>query len=306
MNEKSQRQSNFDGRSGQLATLHLLFRPDTQTMQERAAFSAGLYGVAHCAVILALAVRPTRYRWLLFLPAASIYLYLPFKTTTGDATTDLGIGSALICQLLFAADYILVTEVQRELRLVAQTRPITSSGFFERLRWAINLFFSPRGIGWMHAPSVIPRPPQSTSRSLFVRNRIVEGILCVFFELTVYFMNVTNPAMIDVEKGSSRQYGLYYQAMGVLGFALAGYARINVLFCVTSVAAVVFGLSEPKDWPDLFGSIWEAYSVRRFWRFVVFIQWKLELHTQLKHLYSRTWHQLLRRVCSHSRTYPHK
>lgn len=75
--------------------------------------------------------------------------------------------------------------------------------------------------------------------------------------------------MVDAEMGSSGQYGLYYQATGVLSFSLAGYARTNIVFCMMSIAAVACGFSEPKNWSDLFGSIWEAYSVRQFWRFVL-------------------------------------
>lgn len=169
-------------------------------------------------------------------------------------------------QLLYTVDYILLTDVQTELRLKGQTVSISSAGFTDRLWWAVQLLLTPRGIGWTHAPSSIRYPRKPTSRTHFVCTKLLEMLVCIFLERAFFVMNHFNPAMKDVEVGSARHYGMYYQGMGVLGFALAAFAGMNFCFCVTSTLSVLFGLSESKDWPDLYGSVWDAYSVQRLWR----------------------------------------
>jgi hypothetical protein len=53
--------------------------------------------------------------------------------------------------------------------------------------------------------------------------------------------------------------------LNTLIFAVAPYAVINLGYDVVSLLAVASGVSEPKYWPDFFGSPSEMYTVRRFW-----------------------------------------
>lgn len=244
------------------ALIHVMGHP-TNT---RPPFSPSLLILAISLTLLALTVRPNPYRWIYFLPITSIYCYLTFWTTTGDAAADFGVGCGIMTQLLYTVDYILLTDVQTELRLKGQTVSISSAGFADRLRWAVKLFLTPRGIGWTHASSSIQYPRKPASRTRFVCTKVLEMLVCIILERSFFVMNHFNPAMKDSEARSAQRYGVYYQAVGVLGFALAGFAGMNFCFCITSALSVLFGLSEPKDWPDLYGSIWNAYSVQRLWR----------------------------------------
>ncbi|OBT67453.1 hypothetical protein VE03_03045 [Pseudogymnoascus sp. 23342-1-I1] len=56
--------------------------------------------------------------------------------------------------------------------------------------------------------------------------------------------------------------------------ALSIYGIFTIPYNIASVTAVLFAGSEPRNWPPLFGSFLEAYTLRRFWGI--------------------TWHQLLR------------
>lgn len=235
-------------------------------MKDRPPFSLGLMALAVCLNLLALTIRPSPYRWILFLPTASIYCYLAFRTTTGDAAGDIGLGNGLMSLLLFAVDYILLTDVQTELRLKGQTSSISSLGFFDRLWWAVRLFLTPRGIGWMHASSSLRSPKNPSSRMGFVCAKLLKAFTYILLERFISVVNHFNPALQDTEARSARHYGVYYQTLAVLGYALTLFSGVNVVFCMTSSLSVLFGLSESKDWPDVFGDIRDAYSVQRFWR----------------------------------------
>ncbi|KAK2865366.1 hypothetical protein FQN49_003642 [Arthroderma sp. PD_2] len=53
----------------------------------------------------------------------------------------------------------------------------------------------------------------------------------------------------------------------IVGFALAGYLNLTVLFDFISVLAVGLGISDVEGWPPIFGPLSEMYSIRRFWRY---------------------------------------
>ncbi|PLN84691.1 membrane bound O-acyl transferase family-domain-containing protein [Aspergillus taichungensis] len=52
------------------------------------------------------------------------------------------------------------------------------------------------------------------------------------------------------------------------------YCLLDAAYLFVSVLSVAFGFTQPHEWPPLFGSLTDAYSVRRFW--------------------GKFWHQLLR------------
>ncbi|KAF8205964.1 hypothetical protein K438DRAFT_1963744 [Mycena galopus ATCC 62051] len=72
-----------------------------------------------------------------------------------------------IC-LIMASDYILLTDIQRDLRQVPDpvdtrspriTFPSTEKApLGTRFKWALQLFFSPRGVGWAHEPRFAQTP----------------------------------------------------------------------------------------------------------------------------------------------------
>ncbi|KAI5305809.1 hypothetical protein KEM56_003276 [Ascosphaera pollenicola] len=61
-----------------------------------------------------------------------------------------------------------------------------------------------------------------------------------------------------------------------LMYLLNGYLILNIQYDAISVVAVATNIDTPKDWPPLFGSISQSYTMRRFW--------------------GTFWHQILRKM----------
>ncbi|KAH7174891.1 acetyltransferase [Fusarium flagelliforme] len=53
--------------------------------------------------------------------------------------------------------------------------------------------------------------------------------------------------------------------VGVVAWAIPGRVTIDFTYRILSIVAVLSGFSSPEQWPPLFGSIWDAYTIRGFW-----------------------------------------
>ena len=51
----------------------------------------------------------------------------------------------------------------------------------------------------------------------------------------------------------------------VFNFVWSSWAIFTATHDLLAFAFVALGIDEPEDWPSLYGSIFEAYSIRRFW-----------------------------------------
>ena len=236
--------------------------------QIRGPFYGPFYGIFQTGLILSIVpglpkvVQHTSFCVLLWMGH-----YLVTKTTTGNPAVDLAQGSAIATQLMTAADIIFITHPDSIKDLYhKQAGKITEASLKERVKWAINLFINARGIGWSHeSPYTPPRVSPGTSRLSFVVQQFRRGLLGIAIECTSYALNASNPAMTLSTLGL-RSSPLVWRALGVAGFAAAGYARINWMNCFLSITLVGLGFSAPQRWPNLFGSLSEAWSVKRVWR----------------------------------------
>ncbi|KAF8182110.1 membrane bound O-acyl transferase family-domain-containing protein [Mycena galopus ATCC 62051] len=166
--------------------------------------------------------------------------------------------------LFAASDYILLTDVRRELQIVKPPQradePIENAPLSRRVAWGINLFASgTRGLGWAHEPrhANTARPSPSTPRGTFAWSQIFQAVgFAVLFE-TAHFFNMRNPALT---------WNVPMAAAAMCNHAL------SAAFSDSTSA------SGPEDWPLFMGSITLAWSVRDFW--------------------GRVWHQSMRRFLS--------
>ncbi|KAK0470476.1 membrane bound O-acyl transferase family-domain-containing protein [Desarmillaria tabescens] len=224
-----------------------------------------------------LIVPPNPYRWILWVFIIVGDAYLAF-TTTHHPVVDYFLGSVYAGSILLGSDYILLTEPQKELRLKGQKSAVDSAPLSERLRWGIRLWSSPRGVGWMHQPNRLCAPVSpDTTRLAFIRRCLFVVVLNVFLLDAVSIYNRANPAFLgDGISMADRPWLLLY--VDLLAWVLTSQAQMRILHGIVSIVSVLSRLSVPRDWVDPFGSLLDAYTLRRLW--------------------GRTWHQFVNRFAS--------
>src|SRR5690606_29108516 len=70
--------------------------------------------------LLSLTVRPSRYRWLWFIPIALLSVYVVFFTASEDLVGDYSQGLWVVTNLWIVSDFVLLTDVQRVLGKVGR------------------------------------------------------------------------------------------------------------------------------------------------------------------------------------------
>ncbi|KAK0203517.1 hypothetical protein DFS33DRAFT_1260838 [Desarmillaria ectypa] len=212
---------------------------------------------------VALAIEPTAYRPLFFLPISSLSLYIVFCTTTSNALLDSTIGGWTTTVTLYASDYMVLTaDVQRELHKCDQkSGRISEKSFLARLKWAAALCFSPRGVGWAHQPlgKLPPRTYQSAGQ-LWLKI----GLYLLLLDASCA-LNGSNPVFASRESITSRE--VKWRFLSLLGFGMGILPVLNIQHCFLLL------VTGKRDTPALFGRLADAYTVQRFW--------------------GHTWHQLI-------------
>ncbi|KAJ6551907.1 membrane bound O-acyl transferase family-domain-containing protein [Mycena capillaripes] len=238
-------------------------------------------------IISSLIIPPSPHRRLLFAPILVLTLRLLYDAQAGYLTSTLW----FTC-LIMASDYILLTDVQRELHQLPDSvdtrspgitiRNIDKAPLKLRVKWAFQLFFNARGIGWAHEPrAAIPsRAPPNTLRINFIVRQL--GCLCITF-LLFDLANLHarwNPAFYM--RTGMVSAGWRWRVTGTAAWAVAACSGMSMAHYTASILCVALGVSRPQDWPPLFGDLADAASVRTFW--------------------ARGWHQIMRRsLCAHAK-----
>jgi len=232
------------------------------------------YSLAHhvcleILFVLTYTIRPS-YRKHGFVAVALPALYaLCFTKLTGatpGAFIDMGLGARLGQILLFSSNDFLLHNAQQEYRAIGDTRDIPSAPFLTRLRWAIQVWANPRGIGWTHEAKGLPPKTKETSRARFIKDLVVELVLWM--------------AAYDVNKWILRQSPYYTQGQKLEGWqslwrlSACGYAfniiiKLGIQRSQLALICSCLGVTEPRDWPQTFGSLKYTYSLATFWGYVI-------------------------------------
>jgi hypothetical protein len=183
---------------------------------------------------------------------------------------DVVLGSSIIIHLFAAFIDVVLTDVKEILyRVGEKPGQIVSASFMDRLAWSTHLYCSPRGVGWAHeVPRILKDPACISSpdkRKAFVLSRLFSIGVSGGLELLFMIINSANPALVPGVVPLLKQ-PLYIRALSTIGLAIPGLAHINCQHCALSILCVGIGISEPADWPPLFGSLYGMYSVQSFWR----------------------------------------
>lgn len=234
----------------------------------RRPWSWSLYILSQLIYLLGLStLHPLLPRWLFFVAFAIICVYLVGYTTFPSPVDNYSIGSALVTVLFNAMDYLVLRDVQKEVRMEGQkVGEIEKEPFGNRLKWSATLVMSQRSIGWIDplAPKVPHIPPAPTEgRKALVLAKIRELALNVIAYDLLGIWYRTNP--IFKPSAEKPEKFFLWRLQLTLGFIAGEYLIVTTLHCAYCILSVGFGLSEPRHWPALFGSVSQAYSIRRLW-----------------------------------------
>jgi len=246
---------------------------------DRKPFDVLLFSISMVILIVASipSFLPKFARVLGILFVGSIHYRIIFTQTTGDFAGDLGLGSAILSQYLRGADYALFTSPESLTNYRdGDASKVTQHPFKKRIRWTLRLYSNPRGIGWAHEPRQLPsRPSPSMPRWKFVFSRILFTMGCFSAIGVVYVVDASNPGLTTPGMLLT-EAPLHWRALGVTCFGLGGVFTLSGLNSILAAVVVACGFSSPERWPWLFGSPFQLWSIRRFWR--------------------RFWHQMIRKV----------
>lgn len=226
-----------------------------------------LFALSQCLLLVGLVAKPSSYRWLLWLPIAIINCYCLSLTPGHDPAGNEGLHSTVIIYIFHASDYILITDVQRELRLTDQREPISNAGLLQRLKWGLHLLANHRGVGWTHEPkSVLPSHPNLT-RGQFLASRLLRLAAIVLTSDVAHIMVRANPFLAKTAPPFVQQ-PWPWRFWSIFLIAVTQWCGLSIMHTFCSIVFVGSGLSTPDLWPNTFGKWGDAYTIRRFWGYV--------------------------------------
>ncbi|TDL14895.1 hypothetical protein BD410DRAFT_857209 [Rickenella mellea] len=239
------------------------------------------FGLQACTTALLLFGAMSRspgMRVLIFLLIFAMSLYMTIFTTTGKDSSDIVTWSLITTTLLQASDALLINDVDG-LRLVGQKTPTTELSLSQRCKWAFKLLTSPRAIGWTHEPrhALPPHPPVNQRRLGFISKQLLSAVAYFAILDMVHTWIIVSP--VFQRKGIALQSDGYpMRFMNTTLHAAHIWSYMSFGYTLASVVAVALRITEPSEWPAIYGRWSDAYTLRRFW--------------------GRTWHQVFRRVVS--------
>jgi hypothetical protein len=238
-------------------------------------WSWNLYFLAVFIYLLGLSTKPHRFlpRWLFFIAFACIAVYLVCFTSTNNPTNNFALGSHVVTLLFGALDYLILRNAQKDVAIEGK-RPgaIEDEPLWERLKWGFKLIRSQRGIGWIDpcAPKVHHLPPSphpDTTRKAFILSKLGDIAFNILLFDLAGFVNRLNPHFKQHGPPlSGAENAFVWRLAMVFGFAAAEHALVVSLHCFYSIVSVGLGETEPRDWPPMFGSLSDAYTLRKFWK----------------------------------------
>ncbi|PYI13448.1 putative toxin biosynthesis protein [Aspergillus violaceofuscus CBS 115571] len=158
-----------------------------------------------------------------------------------------------------------------------------------RLRWALNIAFNYRRIDTPWEIRVLPRfdaaaPEYVPSRARFLGRAVLKVAVAVVviqgctmetddknLGTAVALLPEAREALWPWANGATaagwEEFGrrMLVRALFCLSFGIVGRATIVASYNVFAIVAVGLRLYEPVQWPPVAGSLWEGWSIRRFW-----------------------------------------
>jgi len=264
------------------------------TMRGKYDLNRNLFSLCYLILLIALVHggRPNaRCNWIFFIPIFTLYTYSVFFCASDNAVADFSLVTTLMGLIPTASDYILLRNRQPELKKISQKKATTEMTFTECLTWAASLLATPRGIGWTHEPTAHIPPRPAASRGKFIASQFL-WVIFYYILLDIACIHIRENPCYSKGGPSFAAFGWWWRTT-VLLYIILVYCTTSGIYATVSIISVAIRLCEPGDWPHLFGSLSDAYTLRKCWGYVLTIFFFSHPLTKLD---SRVWHQNLRRM----------
>ncbi|KAK7026047.1 hypothetical protein VNI00_015774 [Paramarasmius palmivorus] len=239
---------------------------------------SGIPYIVLARIILVLVLVPETSLWtrrLSFSVVTYIIAYAITRSTPLEKRflhIDWTLGHWLVSEWLTASDFLIVTpNVHQELRRIGDVKRWEERALYERIGWVLELTSNYRGTGWTHEPTkLLPKPQPREHREILHRVLILVLLLSANDILVK-----SNPANQLGSKGI-HSYGLGWYIASCISAALCVFLPASLALTAYELGMALLGFK--GVWRPLFGSIDDAWCLRRFW--------------------GMTWHQIMRRFLS--------
>ena len=216
--------------------------------------------------LAALVVKPSPYRRVFMAPIVLGVAYFFRSALQFHYHQEYACACLVLSQLFLASDYILLTDVQRDLFVQGQKEPAFRLSLFERVKWALSLLINYRCVGWSHEPTYAlpPRPLPSVTRQRFIfqelgrlaRDIILSEVLTTYAHRSGYFAMNGRSLAAD---------GLFWRMVNVLVYGFSAIVYGSMGHRAFGILGVLSGCLKPQEWVPLFGSLYDAYTLHNFW-----------------------------------------
>ncbi|CAI0644251.1 unnamed protein product [Colletotrichum noveboracense] len=224
-----------------------------------------------------------RYAWIAVVP----FIARRLLEQLSGATTSFVLNSVFIGQLclviLQCCNFLVLTRLDAGDFMKGNIYE-SSDGLIRKLYGVVGLMFNLRGIGTPWQISRINASPQSLGKhtengKLRKGPWVMRQLQVLFWQylfLDFTYLSSLDTSPEDAEKlfGTGKEF-LYINAngeqwgarvaVGLISWLAPARVTIDILYRFLSVVAVVSGMTSLEDWPPLFGSIWDSYTIRGFW-----------------------------------------
>ena len=146
----------------------------------------------------------------------------------------------------------------------------------KKLWWMIDIAYSIRMVGWVQEPRSCLPPHPPPSRSTFLRKTflkfIINGLIIDFTSCVFAFSPAFDSRLHDPTDGPETYLAavpLLHRVPYILAHGLMVTAGISAIHNIVALVCVGLGCSSPTLWPDISGRWEDAYTVRRFWGYVL-------------------------------------
>jgi hypothetical protein len=223
----------------------------------------------------ALVIPHVNIRRLLFIPILLLFIFIALYTTTGIGQGDFVIGTSLGASLFIASDYLLLcSDVQDDIRFEGQMGGMRSRPLMERMVWALRLNLNLRTVGTNVEPTthVPPRPSKSESRQTYILKQLAWVALYGPLRFMALEFNKWNPRFSREPWALTVPRGVFpwWWRITILSSVMEVYFGMTAIYSVVSILSVGLKMSKPHDWPPVFTSPLEAYTLRRYWGYEVY------------------------------------